>query len=74
MVCPELSPYYRDQWGWKSECEQLGNEKAVRVFLLLQALTLCGPSMFVIHMTFASETKDEIVAIIKQAAGKHRNL
>ena len=30
--------------------------------------------MFVIHMTFASETKDEIVAIIKQAAGKHRNL
>lgn len=34
----------------------------------------CRPSLSGIHMTFASETKDEIVTIINQAAGKHRSL
>lgn len=30
--------------------------------------------VFGIHMTFASKTKNEIITIIKQAAGKHRSL
>lgn len=74
MVCPELSPYCKDQGDWKSESARLGDEKAVQLFGLLQALWLHRPLVFGIHMAFASETKDEIITIIKQAAGKHRNL
>lgn len=74
MVCPELFSYCQERWDWKSECAWVGDEKAIRLLLLLRALWLCRPSVFGIHMTFASETKDEIITIIKQAAGKHRSL
>lgn len=35
---------------------------------------LYRPSVFGIHISFASKTKDKIITIIKQAAGKHRSL
>lgn len=35
---------------------------------------LYRPLVFGIHISFASKTKDKIITIIKQAAGKHRSL
>lgn len=74
MAYPELSPCGRDQWDWKSEYAQLGDEKSVQVFLLLWALWLCRPLVPGIHMAFANETQDEIITLTKQAAGKYSSL